>query len=151
MNYYVFVNSRSHDWNDKVVPSFKIASYRIKNKVFPLYTGTKHQTLIKPNDSFIFYLAGRRKQVSFSFVAYGKIEGVEINDNYSEDDMHLSAPIEKIVKLKPIVEYKPVSIYLVKDKLSFVTKKKKWGASLQGGIIKITKEDFDTIVKEMNK
>jgi len=151
MNYYVFVNSRSYDYKDKVVPSYKISSYRLKNKVFPLYSGTKRQTFLKPNDSFIFYLAGRRKQVAYSFVAYGTIEGVVTNDHYSEDELHLSAPIEKIVKLKPIVEYKPVSIYLVKDKLSFITKKKKWGSSMQGGIIKITKEDFNIIVKEMNK
>ncbi len=76
---------------------------------------------------------------------------INIDRNYNEDDIHLSQPIEKIVILKSVYIKKPVSIYKVKDKLSFIIKKKKWGPSMQGGILKITDKDYDLIVKEMNK
>ena len=56
MNYYIFVNSRSFDLNDKGVPSQIISSHRLKNKVFPVYPRTKYKNLLKPNDSFIFYV-----------------------------------------------------------------------------------------------
>jgi predicted RNA-binding protein len=151
MNYYIFVNSRSFDLDDKGVPSQIISSHRLKNKVFPVYPRTKYKNLLKPNDAFIFYVAGKRVAISCSFVAYGLIAEVSENHPYSEDDLHLSGAIEKIVKLKSIVEKKPLSIYGLKDKLSFITKKKKWGSSMQGGIIQITEEDYNLITKEMNK
>ncbi len=151
MKYYIFVNSRSFDFNDKGVPSLKLSSYRLQKKVYPLYQRTKYKNLLKPNDSFIFYVAGKRKAVTCSFVAYGLIDEIVVNHNYDEDDIHVSSAIEKIVKLKSIVENKPVSIYLLKDKLSFVSKKPKWGSSMQGGVIEITQEDYNLIINEMNK
>ena len=56
-----------------------------------------------------------------------------------------------MVKLKSISIGNPLSIYDVKEKLSFITKKKKWGAAMQGGIIKISEKDYGLIVKEMSK
>lgn len=151
MNYYIFVNTRSFDHNDKGVPSRILSSYRLQNKVYPAYERTKYKNLIKPNDSFIFYVAGKRKAITCSFVAYGLIDEILIDRNYNEDDIHLSSPIEKIIKLKSIVETRPVGIHALKDKLSFITKKKKWGSSMQGGIIQITEEDYNLITEEMNK
>ena len=151
MNFYLFVNSDSYDFNDKKVHSPKIAAFRLKNKVYPIYHRTRLKKFLKPGDSIIFYLAGSPASETKSFVAYGKIKEIKIDSNYNEDDIHLSQPIEKIVILKSLNIKKSVSIYKVKDKLSFITKKKKWGPSMQGGILRITDKDFDLIVKEINK
>jgi len=151
MNFYIFVNSRSYDFNDKVVGSPTISSYRLLNKIYPIYDGTRLQSFLKPNDKFIFYLAGKLKSKTNMFVAHGEIEDIVVNNFYSEDDLHISSPIGKVIKLKSIVEGKNLSIYDVKDNLSFVTKKKKWGSSMQGGIIQITEKDYNLITKEMNK
>ena len=53
------------------------------------------------------------------------------------------------MRLKSVVVGKSVSIYEIKDKLSFISKKRKWGASMQGGIIKITQKDYNLIINEM--
>ena len=151
MNFYIFVNSDSYDFNDKKVHSPKIATLRLKNKIYPIYHKTRLKKYLKPGDSFIFYLAGHPVSETKSFVAYGKIKEIKVDRNYNEDEVHLSQPIEKIVVLKSLYIKKPVSIYKVKDKLSFVTKKKKWGPSMQGGILKITDKDYDLIIKEMHK
>ena len=149
MLFYIFVNSDSSDFYDRKIPAPKISSYRLKNRVYPIYKGTKLKKFLKPNDCFIFYLAGSPTSQTKRFVAYGKIKNIETEKNYSEDDVHLCEPIEKIGRLKSVVVGKSVSIYEIKDKLSFISKKRKWGASMQGGIIKITQKDYNLIINEM--
>jgi len=151
MSFYIFVNSDSYDLNDKKVHSPKIASYRLQNKAYPLYHRTRLKNFLKPNDFFVFYLAGNPITETKRFIAHGKIKEIVVDKSYYEDDIHLSRPIEKVVKLKSVVSNKSASIYNVKDRLSFITKKKKWGPSMQGGIIQITEKDYNVIVKEMNK
>ena len=152
MSFFIFVNSASYDHNDKRVRSPEIFSYRLKNNSFPLYYRTKHKKVLKPSDSVIFYLAGNIVSKTQRFIAYGTIDEIKVDEGYNEDDVHLSLPIEKVVRLKSvIVGKKSVSIYDVKDKLSFVSKKKKWGSSMQGGVIRITENDYNLLVKEMNK
>jgi len=139
--------------NGKKVHSTQISSYRLQKNVYPIYHSTRI-TDLKPNDSFIFYLAGQKTKVGFNtkkFIAYGMIEDVIVDRNYDENDIHISLPIEKVVRLKSVVKNKSVSIYDVKDKVSFVTKKKKWGSSMQGGVIQITEKDYNLIIEEMNK
>ena len=128
-----------------------MSSYRLKNKIYPLYQRTRHSKTLNAGDSFIFYLAGSPISETREFVAYGKIGGILINKKYNEDEVHLSQPIEKIVQLKSIVTKKSVSIYSIKNKLAFISKKIKWGSSMQGGVIKISKDDFNLITEEMRK
>ena len=151
MCFYIFVNSDSYDFNDKKVHAPKISSYRLKNRIYPIYKGTKLKKFLKPNDCFIFYLAGNPKSQTKRFVAYGKIKNIETETDYNEDDVHLCEPIEKIVRLKSVIVGKSASIYGIKDKLSFISKKRKWGASMQGGIIKITEKDYNLIINEMKQ
>lgn len=151
MSFYIFVNSDGYDFDDEKVYSREVCLYRLKNKVYPLYPRTRLKNLIKTNDSFVFYLAGSPVSETRKFVAYGKIDSVIFDKSYNEDDVHLSQPIEKILTLKSIVTKKPVSIYSIKDQLSFITKKNKWGSCMQGGVIPISKEDFNLIIKEMKK
>ena len=151
MSFYIFVNSDSYDIDDKKVNSKELYSHRLENKVYPLYQRTKFKDLLKANDSFIFYLAGSPVSETRKFIAYGKIDNVVFDKSYNEDDMHLSQPIDKIVTLKSVVTKKSVNIYSIKDRLSFISKKKKWGSSMQGGVIRISKEDFNLITKEMKK
>ena len=151
MSYYIFVNSDSYDLNDEKVYSKKLCSTRLKNKVYPLYQRTRFKNLLKTNDSFIFYLAGSPVSETRKFIAYGKIDNVVFDKSYNEDDVHLSQLIDKIVTLKSVVTKKSVSIYSIKNRLSFISKKNKWGSCMQGGVIRIPKEDFNLITKEMKK
>ncbi|MDC1189667.1 hypothetical protein N8209_02555 [Gammaproteobacteria bacterium] len=151
MSFYIFVISDSYDLDENRVRSPVLYSYRLEKKVYPLYYRTRLKKNLKSNDSFIFYLAGTPPLETKKFAAYGKIKEIKKDKNYNEDLIHISQPIEKIVVLESVVTKKPLCIYKVKDKLSFITKKKKWGPSMQGGIIKITEEDYDLIVKEMNE
>ena len=151
MSYYIFVNSDSYDLNDEKVYSKELCSYRLKNKVYPLYQRTRFKNLLKANDSFIFYLSGSPVSKTRKFIAYGKIDNVVFDKSYNEDDAHLSQPIDKIVTLKSVITTKSVSIYTIKDRLSFISKKNKWGSCMQGGVIPIPKEDFNLITKEMKK
>jgi hypothetical protein len=151
MSFYIFVNSNGYDLDENTVSSKEICSYRLNNNVYPLYHRTRMKNIIKANDSFIFYLAGRPLSETRKFVAFGKIDDVVLNKSYNEDNLHLSKSIEKIITLKSVVTKKSVSIYSIKDRLSFIPKKKKWGSSMQGGVIPISKEDFNLITKEMKK
>ena len=151
MSFYIFVNSDSYDFNEKRVRSPVLSSYRLEKKIYPLYFRTRFKKKLRSNDSFIFYLAGTPVSETKKFVGYGKIKEIISDKNYTEDSIHLSQPIEKIVILKSVVTNKTASIYEIKDKLSFITKKKKWGPSMQGGVLQITENDYDLIVKEMNK
>ena len=150
MSFYIFVNSDGYDLNDKKVRSKQIALYRITNKTYPLYKNTRNANSIKKDDFFIFYLAGSSSVDSKKFIAYGRVESVLTNKNYSEHDVHLSQPIEKAVKLKSVKSSSSVNIYDVKDKLEFISQKEKWGSSMQGGVIKIPEKDYNLIIQSFN-
>ena len=78
----------------------------------------------------------------------GKIKNIETEINYSEDDVHLCEPIEKIVRLKSVVVGKSVSIYEIKDKLSFISKKRKWGHQCKEELLTNSKR-LNLIINEM--
>ncbi len=108
---------------------------RIKTKKWPIYKRTSNRLNIKKGDKILFYLAGypRRKIVA---------SGV-LNSNLKEDEEGFSVNVYKIKVLKIQIPIKPFI-----ESLEFIKNKSKWGGFMQGGIVKITDNDFETLLKK---
>jgi hypothetical protein len=146
-NYYLFINSDGYGSDEKIVSAYEIAKYRIKHKIYPLFNRTLHIKELKDNDGFIFYVAGK-KQNCKHFISYGKVESIEDKNKYNEEQLDIYKPFHKFAKLKSIKPIYNKNIIDLKKKLTFIPHTNKWGYVLQGGVIKISKLDFETIIKE---
>jgi predicted RNA-binding protein len=107
---------------------------RIKTKRWDLYKRTSHRLNIRKEDKILFYLARypRRK-----FVA-----NAVLSSKVREEDEEFSVGLNKIKIWKRQIPIRPLI-----ESLEFIKNKNKWGGYMQGGIVKITKKDFDKILK----
>tara|TARA_X000000368_G_C23009986_1_gene703042 strand:+ start:168 stop:626 length:459 start_codon:yes stop_codon:yes gene_type:complete len=145
INYYLFINSDQHNIYNKKVSGYSIANYRLKNNIYPLRDNTKHKNQLNVGDKYIFYLSGTKENCK-TFISYGSIKEVTDICSYNESSLNLINNYQRFVKLdsNKIINFK--KIIDLKDGLSFVPKKNNWGYVLQGGIVKINKNDYDLIV-----
>lgn len=109
---------------------------RIKLKKWPIYKRTNHRRKIRKGDKILFYLAGshRRKIVADGILGSNlKINGEEFLIDISKIKLW-----KRQILLKPLVE-----------SLEFVKNKEKWGVFMQGGIVRITDRDFETLLHQV--
>lgn len=126
-------------WLFTIKDEDEVFEKRIKGKTWPLYNRTRLRRSILPGDKIIFYKAGSNGQ---KFL--GKAE--------------IKSEVKKIklltfsVKLKNIKIWdKEVRITKLLHDLSFIKNPNFWGVYLQGGIIRMTERDHDTIVSYSKK
>lgn len=102
---------------------------RIRTKRWPIYKRTSNRLQIKKGDKILFYLAGypRRKIVASAV----------LSSNLKEDGEEFSVTLYKIKVWKIQIPIRPLI-----ESLEFIKNKAKWGGYMQGGIVKITDNDF---------
>ena len=107
---------------------------RLKGKKWPIYQRTPNRTSLTKGDGVIFYLAGVH---SMKFVGTATLsseaepEGDAFSVIFSNVDVW-----KKPVLIKPILE-----------SLNFVPNDRRWGAYFQGGVIWISKKDYNVILE----
>lgn len=109
---------------------------RIQTKRWSLYKRTSNRLKIKKGDKILFYLAGspRRKIVARAVVS----------SQVKEEGEAFSVGLNKIKVFKKQVPIKPFI-----ESLEFIKNKAKWGVFMQGGIVKITDNDFKILSHEV--
>jgi hypothetical protein len=113
---------------------------------------TPNVSFLKNDDRVIFYLAGKEGRCflgtclldsSFKTLSLDEFKRV-INDENSDWCNG--------VFLKNIVQWdKPIPVRILLGKVSFINEIKNYGSFIQGSIRKISKKDFEAIVREQKK
>lgn len=123
-NFWIFVIKNTDEEFEK----------RMKEKSWPIYSYTVNRKRIRPGDKIAFYKAG---------------EGNKIILGISETSSEIKAQeggIDFTVSLRNIdVWNKPILMKPLVDKLDFIDNKDQWGRYMQGGVVSISKKDFETI------
>ena len=108
---------------------------RLSQKAWPIFQRTRHRTELAVGDKVLLYHGGRFGPKAF--VASAKIStGLKMvrPDTYS-------VWLSEIISWKTIVRI----IDIIND-LSFIKRKDNWGIYFQGGVSRIPKKDFETIL-----
>ncbi len=130
MRYWVFV----------IRDDESVFNKRIENKKWPIFHSTKFRTFLEIGDKIVFYKAGEHGQI-FLGTAILKTKGLEIPDK-----MMFYVDLEAID-----IWTKSPSIRNQIKNLSFIKNKEHWGLNLQGGILKMKKNDYFLILEEAKK
>ena len=129
-----------------------VAMGRLKKKMWPLYAGTRNRIAIKTGDQCLFYLAGKM-QHSQHFIAHAEIEKKsdwKKSDGLVDGDNILSSIPQQVLLLAKIRFVEPVSIRSFLKDLSFIPiTNGNWGAAMQGGCKRMTREDYDIILSSV--
>lgn len=147
MDNYLFIVSDRISADNKKVTGRKVFDFLMEKGAWGLHPTTQHRAVVKEGDRVIFYLAGPSGgfigKATLSSGAYidktGKSDEWWFNKSEINYRVNLN-DVEKWEKTKPI---QPI----LAD-LSFIKNKKikNWGAYLQGGVRKITSDDYKVIV-----
>jgi len=103
---------------------------------WPIFVNTRNRHSLRPGDDVVFYMAG---DLGRNFVGISKISSrlIIIKDKI---DNYVEIGCTKVWK-------KPKSIEDLLSELKFIKNKSYWGIHMQGGVIKISRSDFDKILE----
>jgi len=147
MNNYLFIVSERMDSKGQKVTGQQVYDFLMSKKAWGLHPTTQHRSVIQSGDHVIFYLAGQGGgfigTATLTSGSYIDKTGESSNwwFNRSETNYRVDlTDIEKWDRIKPI---QPIL-----NDLSFIKNKKtkSWGAYLQGGVRKITEDDYKIII-----
>ena len=111
---------------------------RLKTEKWPIYQRTPNRTSLAKGGSVIFYLAGVRNMKFMGTATLSSEVEVEGDD--------FSVGISNVNVWK-----KPVLVKSILESLNFVPNDKRWGSYFQGGVLWISKEDYNTILRSRVK
>lgn len=138
--------------NDDVIEGIRkkgteIYRQRMTDGFWGLAKGVQNRSYLKPNDKVVFYLAGKEGHMFL---------GTCILDSeyhkLSEEEKHLfwHGPFFRAshgVKIKEVRVWKsPKLICPLLSKLEFIKNKDNWGIYLHRSIVRMSKDDYNTIV-----
>jgi hypothetical protein len=148
MNNYLFIISDRLDSEGKKVTGREVYDFLMDKKVWGLHPTTQHRAVIGKGDRAIFYLSG----AGGGFIGTGVVASTAYVDKSGESDnwWFNRSEVNYRVDLTDIDKWnKTKPIQPVLAELSFIKNKKtkNWGAYLQGGVRKITDDDYNVIIK----
>lgn len=133
--------------------STEIVKERLSRGFWPLGASTRHRESFKPNDRAIFYAAGvgqmvftATARISSTCITIGRKEGMLLEDKFE----FVNAFPFGISLEEPQYFKRPVPARELLKELSFIGNSSKWGAYFQGGVIRITEDDYKLIVARGN-
>lgn len=154
--YYNLVAADTHPFNLFWPSAYEVAIYRLKRGEWGLNLYTKYRRLMKPGDEVIIYASGTREN-GLHFIATATISSYCREVPFEKRHI-VDAPREKgflmseySISLKQVrIFSKMVDIRAIKHQLSFVKSpnSSKWGACLRGGAQKLSRHDYQLILKE---
>lgn len=159
MNYFIFLTNDVDSRRLAKPSALEVAKYRLGRREWGLARMTRHRTELRVGDKVLVYLTGHR-DFSQHFVAKCTIGGSvkQIPSSLSKlvdapDRQGVSMPVYSVALADTQFLSNPVSIRDHLTKLNFIKQpeSKKWGAYLQGGVIKITRDDYRLISERGNR
>ena len=130
MNYWLFII------NDDI----EVFKKRIDSKTWPIFNQTGHKRELEVGDCIMFYKAGNDGQ---KFLGRAKIAS---RLKSSQDKMVSNLSIDDVN-----VWSECPSIREFLTKLSFIKDEHNWGAYLQGGVKRLTENDYSIITQEAER
>jgi predicted RNA-binding protein with PUA-like domain len=132
--HWIFVSVPYTDFNTGSINEMR--SKIESSKKWPIGKKTIHRNALSKGDKVLFYQGGEqgRKIVGMCELSSGLVE--------DSDRMCDCVMIENYEFWK-----EPVDIRKVLGRLSFVKDSKRWGIYFKGGIVKISKKDYDKILR----
>jgi len=150
--YYIFIGS-TVILEDKIVASPRAIKERLEKGYWALSERTPHREKLKPGDRVIFYAAGRSQSIFVgSATLASECQNLPLSrrrELESEFDFVLGAPYGVILKDTSLF-VGPVPVVTILRQLSFVGPSRKWGLYFRGGIIKITKKDYELVMSSLH-
>lgn len=126
MNHWIFViNDTKEEFEN-----------RMKSKNWPIFMHTPNRKSLCVGDHVVFYLAGREGQ---KFLGSAQINS-EVKKTHRLDYFVELTNTEIWIKYVRIIE--------LLTKLEFIKDKQVWGRFFQGGVRRISKKDFNVIIKK---
>jgi hypothetical protein len=117
--------------------TYDIFENRINVKHWPITLNTPNRKKIGAQDKIIFYRAGEGNQ---------KLLGTA---NAVSSIIPIEGKMDFIVSLDEIsIWKKPISIKPLIKNLNFIKNKLLWGVYMQGGVIRVSQEDFELLSKQ---
>lgn len=155
-NYYILVTSDVSP-NRLTAPSaYDVAQYRLSRGVWGLNSRTVLRKSIKSGDKVLIYISGRRenRQCFISHAVVGSRSRPTNFNNRAEIDAPFGKGVmvpEFFIILNNVFIFKSyVSIRKCKNDLELIKSPEVWWRFIQGGIKKISKNDFEKIVQLSN-
>lgn len=142
MNYYIFTIKDRIDGKGRKRSGVGIFKSLIDKNVWGIKGGVKFRDKIRAGDKIIFYLAGE-----YEFLGSATIVSNAYLDNNGESEKWFGEPGMYRIDLKEASAWqrsKPVKP-LIKS-LKFIKNKAHWGTHFQGGIVNISKDDYEAII-----
>ena len=131
--------------------AYSIFKRRIEEKKWPMYWQTKFQSVIKPGDKLIFYIAGVNK-FRQCFVGSAEVNSVDKISNITEstvDPDKTQAQVTSYIHLNNIKLFnKEVFIKSILNNLNFIENKKNYGLYFVGGVTKIDQASNNFILNQ---
>jgi len=142
-NHYLFIVSDQVNKDGKKVTGKAVFDSLMSKKAWGFHPTTQHRAVVKDGDEVIFYLtgAGFIGKATLKSPAYIDKTGDSETWWFNRSDVNYRVDLKDIdvwQKTKPIQPILP--------NLSFVKKTKNWGVYLQGGVRKISEEDYLAIL-----
>ena len=137
MNFKIYLMNQ---WIFVLKDDVSVLNKRSKAKKWPIFYRTINKQYLKIGDHIIFYQAGYGGQ---------KFLGTAVNNSKVQsipDSIDGFVDIDKIDIWK-----KDLSIKNILSNLNFIKNKEHWGAYLQGGVVRLSKQDYAVILKAAKK
>lgn len=148
MNYWIFICT-CHDTDDGYIKSSEIYRQRMVDKFWGLGERTAHRESLRNTDKVIFYVG--YPETIFAGCAILSSSAFRTNEEQQSRFCHGKEffKSEYGVFLDEIeIWQKPILAGNIAKELDFIKKPRFWGTYLQGGIRKITQNDFETIIQK---
>lgn len=144
MNYYLATATGTDTFEGGICPAVDVIASRMKNKVWPLYSGTPHRSKIEVGDAFIFYAAGYHASAKV-FCASAVVSEIKPATQQIDEPNLITDIPHTVLILSDIAVFEPkLSVRPLIPLLSiFKGNEKNWGTSLQGGVKVLTKHDYE--------
>ena len=128
------------------IQSLNVLGRRLETKRYPLYERTRLRGKIKEGDICFFYLAGKGEG-RHTIIGHSQIDKIEYPKDPLEFNDMLGTPVDRYLKMGKINIYdKRILLHDIKEDLTFIKNKQKWGVYFQGGTIMLQKSDAKLIL-----
>ena len=146
-SHWVFI-VKDHKLMGRTIPAMEVLKDRVKNKFWSLSSKARNVKKIKPGDYVLFYVTGKDGR---GFGGYGVI-ATEPHPVTPEQRFHIvgmpSEAFDYAVDFSEAVVWdKPIALEELGDKLSILKGRRSLKIPFRGSIIKITEEDFQTVIQ----
>ncbi len=146
-NCWVFIVV-NHQIDGQMMFAKDVLADRMKRKIWLVNSKNPNVKRLNEGDEVIFYLGGKQGGRGFAGIGVLTSKPCALSgSNYAKYGSP-SSRFDKVVELRDLRLWKKVKpVAKIVPRLNFIKNKRSWGAYLQGGIVRISKQDFELLIE----